>query len=82
MSYPESGLWLWCSSGRLAVLYDAVVTLLVYMMRYSSANHFRLCERAPVPFVGAKGTKSAFCSHALSGTVLRVPDAENLKIRP
>ncbi|SDI12817.1 hypothetical protein SAMN04488136_1761, partial [Vibrio xiamenensis] len=27
-------------------------------------------------------TRNAFCSLVLSGTVLRVPDAENLKIRP
>ncbi len=51
-------------------------------MRYTSVDFSGFGVRAPVPFVGAKGTKSALVKSALPGPVLRVPDAENLKIRP
>ncbi len=52
------------------------------MMRQQFYDFFTICDSAPVPFAGSKGTKKAFCSLVLSGAVLRVPDAENLKIRP
>ncbi len=51
-------------------------------MRHTSVDLSGFCVCAPVPFVGAKGTKSALVKSALSCPVLRVPDAENLKIRP
>ncbi len=50
-------------------------------MRRTSVDFCGFCVCVPVPFVGAKGTKSALVKSALSGPVLRVPDAENLKIR-
>ncbi len=52
------------------------------MMRQHFFDFFIICDSAPVPFAGSKGTKKASCSLLLSGTVLRVPDAENLKIHP
>ncbi|SDI05189.1 hypothetical protein SAMN04488136_15012 [Vibrio xiamenensis] len=52
------------------------------MMRHAHTDLFIICDSAPVPFAGSKGTKKASCTLALSGTVLRVPDAENLKIHP
>ena len=52
------------------------------MMRQHFFDFFAICDGAPVPFAGSKGTKKAFCTLVLSGTVLRVPDAENLKIHP
>ncbi len=51
-------------------------------MRQTRADFFFVCDSAPVPFVGAKGTKSAFCARVLSGPVLGASCAENLKIRP
>ncbi len=52
------------------------------MMRQYVFDFFAICDGAPVPFAGSKGTKKAFCTLVLSGTVLRVPDAESLKIHP
>ncbi len=52
------------------------------MMRHTYGDLLRLSERAPVPFVGAKGTKSAFCTLVLSGPVLDASCVENLKIHP
>ncbi len=52
------------------------------MMRQHFFDFFTICDSAPVPFAGSKGTKKASCSLVLSGSVLRVPNAENLKIRP
>ena len=74
--------WFECQTiyGRFLVGLDLIG--LLGMMRYSCADYFGFGDRAPVPFVGAKGTKSALVKSALSGPVLRVPDAENLKIRP
>ncbi len=52
------------------------------LMRLTRVDFFSICDSTPVPFVGLKGTKRAFLALTLSGTVLRVPDAENLKIHP
>ncbi len=62
--------------------FEVVVVGSSSLMRLTRVDFFSICNSAPAPFVGAKGTKSAFCALALSGTVLRVPDAENLKIHP
>ncbi len=55
---------------------------LVCMMRLTRVDFFSICDSAPVPFVGVKGTKNVFCALALFGTVLGASCAENLKIHP
>ncbi|WP_218121996.1 hypothetical protein, partial [Vibrio xiamenensis] len=58
------------------------VVLWFCMMRFTCTDLFVLCERAPVPFAGSKGTKKPFACLPLAGTVIGASCADNLKIHP
>ncbi len=67
---------------RRQMSFEVVLVGSSSLMRLTRVDFFSICDSAPVPFVGAKGTKSAFCDLVLSGPVLSASCAENLKIHP